>query len=283
MLTNLGYTPLAVDEINLLKQVIAQTLATEAKEIPDINFLTNEDIAKLTLIIPHLEEVATHFTDTLRDEDLIHPYVCLHNFYRRQGRYGLTEYWSKKGLDLAEQRLPVDHPDLAKSCNKLGVAYYFQRNYTEAESLYNRAIAITEKSLSPDHPDLAISLNNLALLYYLQENYTEAESFYKRAIAIDEKSLAPDHPDLAIYLNNLASLYSDQGNYTEAELLYLRALEIRVQKLGTEHPDTIESRENLTQLWQEAINAGRAEELEGLYQHPFGQLFLREMEVETEN
>ena len=56
-----------------------------------------------------------------------------------------------------------------------------------------------------------------------------------------------------------------------------------MQKLGTEHPDTIESRENLTQLWQEAINAGRAEELEGLYQHPFGQLFLREMEVETEN
>ncbi len=106
---------------------------------------------------------------------------------------------------------------------------------------------------------------------------------YKRAIAIAEKSLPPDHPTLATHLHNLAYLYSNQGNYTEAELLYLRALEIRVQKLGTEHPDTITIRENLTQLWREAINAGRAEELEGLYQHPFGQLFLREMEVETEN
>jgi len=56
-----------------------------------------------------------------------------------------------------------------------------------------------------------------------------------------------------------------------------------VQKLGTEHPKTIKTMEKLTQLWREAINAGRAEELEGLYQHPFGQLFLREMEVETEN
>ncbi len=56
-----------------------------------------------------------------------------------------------------------------------------------------------------------------------------------------------------------------------------------MQKLGTEHPKTIKTMEKLTQLWREAINAGRAEELEGLYQHPFGQLFLREMEVETEN
>ena len=116
MLNNLGYTPLAVDEINLLKQAIAQTMARKAKEITDI--LTNDDIAKLTLIIPHLEEVATHFTDALRNEDLIHPYVGLCEFYCRQGRYGIVEYWSKKGLDLA-QRLPVDHPDLAKGCGGL--------------------------------------------------------------------------------------------------------------------------------------------------------------------
>ncbi len=164
MLTNLGYTPVAVDEINLLKQAITQTLATEAKEITDI--FTNDDLAKLTLMIPHLEEVATHFTDALRDEDLIHPYVGLHNFYVRQGRYGITEYWSKKGLDLAEKRLPVDHPDLAEGCNTLGAAYYYQGNYSKAEPLLKRAIAIAEKSLPPDHPDLANYLNSLANLYY---------------------------------------------------------------------------------------------------------------------
>ncbi len=236
MLTNLGYTPVAVDEINLLKQAIAQTLATEVKEMPDINILTNDDIAKLTLIIPHLEEVATHFTDALRDEDLIHPYVGLHNFYALQGRYEITENWSKKGLDLAEKRLPVDHPDLARSCNQLGAAYYYQRNYIEAEPLFKRAIAIAEKSLPPDHATLATHLNNLAYMYYSLGNYTEAEPLFKRAIAIDEKSLPPDHPNLAAHLNNLAHLYSGQGNDTEAELLYLRVLEIRGAEIRNRTP-----------------------------------------------
>ena len=280
MLTNLGYTPLAVDEINLLKQAIAQTLATEAKEITDI--FTNDDLAKLTLMIPHLEEVATHFTDVLRNKDLIYPYVGLAGFYCRQGRYGIAEYWSKKGLDLAK-RLPADHPDLAKGCNELGTAYYYQGNYTKAEPLFKKAIAIAEKSLPPDHPDLATHLSNLANLYNSQGNYSEAEPLFKRAIAIAEKSLPPDHPDLATDLNNLANLYTNQGNYTEAELLYLRVLEIRVQKLGTEHPETQFSWECLMIVWGVMINEIGRTKLEELNEYPFGAVFLGKIGIQTEN
>lgn len=43
-----------------------------------------------------------------------------------------------------------------------------QGNYTQAETLYERAQAIREKVLGPQHPDMADLLNNRAILLNLQ-------------------------------------------------------------------------------------------------------------------
>ena len=87
------------------------------------------------------------------------------NSFYKQGRYDQAVVAEKKALQVAEQNVGPDHPDVATSLNNLAVLYQVQGQYAQAEPLYKRSLAIREKALGPDHPDVAASVDNLALLY----------------------------------------------------------------------------------------------------------------------
>ena len=99
---------------------------------------------------------------------------------RRAGKYDRAVVVAQKALQVAEQNVGPDHPDVATSLNNLALLYKTQRDYAKAEPLYKRSLAIREKALGPDHPSVATSLNNLALLYDTQGEYAKAEPLYKR-------------------------------------------------------------------------------------------------------
>jgi tetratricopeptide (TPR) repeat protein len=164
-------------------------------------------------------------------------------------------------LEIREEALEPEHPDIATSLNNLAVMYRAQGKYQEAEPLYQRALAIDEKAVGAGHPSTATSLNNLAGLYRDQGRNTEAEPLYQRALTVREKALGPDHPLTATSLNNLAELYRDQGRNTEAEPLYRRALYIFEKALGAGHPSTATSLNNLAELLGGLEKPAEAEQL----------------------
>jgi tetratricopeptide (TPR) repeat protein len=221
-----------------------------------------EDIKKLKLDIPHLEEVAEHLVDVVSDENLYLPFAGLGRFYEGQGLYKLAEPWQEKCVLLLKQRLGDDHPYVALSFNNLGGLYYSQGRYSEAEPLYIQALALWQKLLGDDHRDIATSFNNLALLYYSQGRYSEAEPLYIQALALWQKLLCDDHPDVATSFNNLALLYYSQGRYSEAEPLYIQALALWQKLLGDDHPRVALSFNNLGGLY---YSQGRYSEAEPLY------------------
>ena len=133
----------------------------------------------------------------------------------RQGDYERAVEAAKKALQVAEQAVGPDHPEVATSLNNLAMLYRVQGQYAQAEPLYRRSLAIREKALGPDHPDVATTLNNLAELYRVQGRYTQAEPLYKRLLAIREKALGPDHPEVASSLNTLAALYRARASTRE--------------------------------------------------------------------
>jgi tetratricopeptide (TPR) repeat protein len=124
----------------------------------------------------------------------------------RAENYDRAALVAQKALQVAEQNVGPDHPDVAASLNNLAGLYQTQGQYPQSGPLYKRSLAIYEKALGPDHPYVATSLNNLAMLYYAQGAYAKAEPLLKRSLAISEKALGPDHPDVATSLNNLAML-----------------------------------------------------------------------------
>ncbi|MBI2354999.1 MAG: tetratricopeptide repeat protein [Deltaproteobacteria bacterium] len=167
----------------------------------------------------------------------------------RQGRYDDAAVVAQKALQVAEQSLGPNHPDVAECLNNLAGMYKTQGQYAQAEPLFRRSLAIREKALDPDHPDVAESFNNLAGLYYTQGQYAQAEPLLKRSLAITEKVLGPDHPNVAASLNNIAMLYLTQGQYAQAEPLFKRSLEIKEKALGHNHLDVAISLNSLAGLY----------------------------------
>jgi len=82
----------------------------------------------------------------------------------RQGRFDHAIVVAKKALEVAEQAVGPNHPDVATSLNNLAELYRIQGQFAQADPLYKRALAIDEKACGPNNPDVATDLNNLALL-----------------------------------------------------------------------------------------------------------------------
>ena len=214
----------------------------------------------------------------------------LATLYLNEGRYAEAEPLYKRSLAIRQKALGPNNPDLmtnitsdqvrsamlvyVTSLADLGVLYYSQGRYAEAEATDKRALTIRQRLLSPD----AIQLDNLGTLYRVQGRYAEAEPLLKRALTIHEKTLGPNHPDIAIDLNNLALLYRLQGRYAESLPLYTRALAINEKVLGPDHPDVARSLTGIAEVYREqglyatalpfmrraaAITAGRAESAKG--------------------
>jgi tetratricopeptide (TPR) repeat protein len=102
----------------------------------------------------------------------------------RAGKYDRGVLVAQKALEVAEQNVGPDHPDVATSLNNLALLYDTQGDYAKAEPLYKRSLAISEKALGPDHPAVATSLENLAALYRATKRNAEAEALEKRAAQI---------------------------------------------------------------------------------------------------
>src|SRR5256884_4355723 len=101
------------------------------------------------------------------------------------------------------------------------------KNYTEAESNFQRALEIREKTFGPEHPEVADVLINIALLRREEGRFSEAEAFFDRALAIREKVLGPEHAKVADVLNDLAVVDGSQGKHKEAAMYYRRRSEER--------------------------------------------------------
>ena len=66
----------------------------------------------------------------------------------RTGKYDRAVVVAKKALEVAEENVGPNHPDVATSLNNLAELYDTQGQYAQAEPLYKRALAICECYIS---------------------------------------------------------------------------------------------------------------------------------------
>ncbi|MEH1944321.1 MAG: tetratricopeptide repeat protein [Nostoc sp.] len=221
-----------------------------------------EEILNLTPHIPHITEVATHLSQYLGDENLIALFTKLAWFYQGQGLYQQAEPWLQKCVELTQNRLGLEHTDVAASLNNLALLYESTGRYSEAEPLLKQALELKKRLLGSNHLDVATSLNNLAGLYKSTGRYSEAKALYKQALELRKRLLGGNHLDVATSLNNLALLYESTGRYSEAEPLFQQALKLRQRLLGEEHTDVATSLSYLALLYE---STGRYNKAEPLY------------------
>ncbi|PWB82933.1 MAG: hypothetical protein C3F11_09345 [Methylocystaceae bacterium] len=159
--------------------------------------------------------------------------------------YSRAQPLYERALAIRKKYSGADHPDTAKSLEKLAGLLSARSEFASARPLYERALAICETALGPKHPDVARSLNNLAECLSAHGDLAGARLLFERTLAICETAFGCEDPFTATSLNNLAGVRSAQGDHVGARPLYERALAIFETALGPEHPATATALDNL--------------------------------------
>jgi tetratricopeptide (TPR) repeat protein len=167
---------------------------------------------------------------------------------RTRAEFSQAEPLYFRALEIEQQLLGKDHPQVASRLNNLAQLLKATNRLAEAEPIMRRVLAITEESYGKHHPHVAVALNNLATLLHATNRVAEAEPLLARVVAIYEKSLGEDHPNLATALNNLALLLQATNWLAEAEPLFRRALAIDEHSYGAAHPTVARDLNNQAQL-----------------------------------
>ena len=179
----------------------------------------------------------------------------------KQGRPVDAESLYTRALAI-DARAGSDDLEHARHLLGLGVVYWGQQRFADAESPMRRALEIQERVLGPDHPDVARTVNNLGALSWTLNRYADALPLYERTRAIFEKTLGPTHPNLASLLSNLGETYWKLNRYGEAEPLFRRALAIKQQALAPGNPSLAITLNSLAGLLRDQ---GRYQGAEPLY------------------
>ena len=68
------------------------------------------------------------------------------------GEYSKALSYYEKALEIQQQSLPPNHPDLAEFYNNIGSVYDSMGEYSKALLSYEKALEIQQQSLPPNHP-----------------------------------------------------------------------------------------------------------------------------------
>ena len=127
----------------------------------------------------------------------------------------------------------TDAPGVRRS---LGVTYWEQGRYDEADRLLNEALKAVRLKLGDNHPSIPEYMLYLAWLYIDQERYDETDDLLREALAIASEKLGPEKRITLSLMNTYAVLHTKQGHYERAEELLVEVLKGRQRELDEDHP-----------------------------------------------
>jgi tetratricopeptide (TPR) repeat protein len=220
-----------------------------------------------------------HYGSDAKHQDLAWVHGLAGRFFAVQYRFKKAEEHLLKSLQMAEQILGDEHPDLIVCLEALSRHYRIQKRYFEAMECAERALAIAEQFYGTQHPYVATALNSFAELLWAAGDEEAAKPVYLAAFEIHETSanillsrtkipqaeksrltrVRREAEELHVQAVEPAREYS---RFAEAESLYLRALFLREQVLGADHFDNARTLELLAALYR---NHRRYEGAETLY------------------
>ncbi len=179
----------------------------------------------------------------------------------RQGAYEKAQSSGERALQLREQALGPDQPDMAAALTLLGRIADGKTDFAHAAALYQTALTIDEKALSKDDLAVADVLDGQARTFTATAQYPEAEEAGKRALEIREAKLGANDFLVAVSLETLANLYGERGEFAQAEKVASRALAITTHLYGPDDLRTADAESMMGRVAIRQSNFSRAEEL----------------------
>jgi tetratricopeptide (TPR) repeat protein len=202
---------------------------------------------KLTAV---LDAAAGTLEDQFQDQPLIEAAVrqALGDTYMSLGKLTECRNHLERAVELKSETLGEDHPDTIDAMHKVGMFYYTNGSYRDAELQFANVIQISRRALGNNDPRTLSAQGQRAHALYWQHRYGEAEPIYAEVLKQQE---AQDEAPLSALVtrNNLAILYLATDRSYEAESLLVKNLEAQRRELGDTHLDTMTSLNNLGYMY----------------------------------
>lgn len=112
---------------------------------------------------------------------------------------------------------------IAKAENNIGVSYYFESEYSQATTHYQRALAVFREI--NNRRGISSIYNNLGVVCRRQGKYGKALEYYQKGLAIQEE--LRDKKLISYSYNNMGLIYVQQNAYTKALDYYNKSLALK--------------------------------------------------------
>lgn len=175
-------------------------------------------------------------------------YDNIGDIYQIKNEYDLAHEYIAKGLDLREDCLEPNHPDIALSYNHLGELLTSRNRFNEALDIFSKGLDIC-KATQWEHENTANILLGLGVVYYSIDRFTESKQCILQACEIIETLFNKNDYRMAEGYKYLAFCYMDTQDFELAEEYLQKALKLHREVLGAEHPYSIESNIILASLY----------------------------------
>ena len=181
------------------------------------------------------------------------------DFYRRQGRYRISEDLHRRLVETRRSRSSEKHRSTLTSMKDLAFLLDVQGKYGDAEQIYRQTLSFMETELGEMHSDTLDCMRGLASSLSSQKKHGEAESIYRSILELREKKRKKDDSSIVLARWSLAMELGYQGRYDEAEEIHQSTLFVQGKTLGKGHPDILHT---MVYLAEAQVHQGKYEEAE---------------------
>jgi tetratricopeptide (TPR) repeat protein len=157
-------------------------------------------------------------------------------YLRSRGQLREAKPLAERALDLTQEALGPDDPEVGYRCDELGRVLRELGEYQAARQQLARALAIHKAAYGADDENVGYRHSELGLALHESGDLTGARAEYQRALEIGQATLDPNDPELATRHNNLGSVLRQLGDLAGARAELERALGIGQATLGPNHP-----------------------------------------------
>ncbi len=189
--------------------------------------------------------------------------VCLANRAAacvRLGNLNEAEWLYTRALDVAQQALGADDPQLAWDLEALGVLQAQRGADVQAGFSLHRALRL--QRAGGGVWDLSVTLRRCADWMMRRDHNSQAEALLSEAVLIRSKLLGDDDPSLAPFYSCLGRLHTTLSNYANAEWMLRRALSLRGAAEEWDTRAMLEDIAALSVVYRRLVRAGDLHRLE---------------------
>jgi CHAT domain-containing protein/Tfp pilus assembly protein PilF len=155
--------------------------------------------------------------------------------------------------------LGEDHPAYAISLISAGTLANEERQYVEAQKLYEQAYVIQVESLGNERPESLRTLLSICYMSLNRKDYVRAVSAGEQAVALTPRVFGPDSSEYVTALGRLASAYTHSKDYAKSIPLFERAIAVLRKIEGERSVDASNFHGELAQIYVAQGNLDKAE------------------------